>query len=224
MKRENQCTRRKPRSSAALSTTNPTRNDLRSNHHLPEKTSKTNLLRHIMAHVITWSYRALRRRGWRSFFALNIPSFESRHRNMIGRLKLFSSALGVWLRHCLQARRSRVRFHLGSLGLLIDLILPGAIWHSGRLSLEKPIYHEYLPSGKGGDFVGMTILQASCDDCLEILRASISFSPKGLGLTVSTTLLYKSTFQTFDAEKKFNESSVKITGQSLGHMTSMKRC
>jgi hypothetical protein len=36
------------------------------------------------------------------------------------------------------------------------------------------------PGGKGGRRVGLTTLRPACADCLEILEASTSWSPKGL--------------------------------------------
>jgi hypothetical protein len=40
------------------------------------------------------------------------------------------------------------------------------------------------PGGKGGVCVGLTNLPPSCADCLEILAASTSWSPKGLSRPV----------------------------------------
>jgi hypothetical protein len=39
---------------------------------------------------------------------------------------------------------------------------------------------EIAPGGKNGPCLGLTALLPSCANCLEILRASTSWSPKGL--------------------------------------------
>ena len=49
-------------------------------------------------------------------------------------------------------------------------------------------YQGYLPCGKGGRCVGLTILPLSCTDCLEILEISTSWGPKGLSRPVQRLL------------------------------------
>jgi hypothetical protein len=44
----------------------------------------------------------------------------------------------------------------------------------------KEEYQQYLLGGKGSRCVGLTTLPPSCAECLEILGASTSWSPKGL--------------------------------------------
>jgi hypothetical protein len=42
----------------------------------------------------------------------------------------------------------------------------------------------YLLGSKGGRYVDMTILLPSCTECLEIMRALLSWNPKGLSKPV----------------------------------------
>jgi hypothetical protein len=48
----------------------------------------------------------------------------------------------------------------------------------------KEEYQEYLRGGTGSRGVSLTTLPRSCADCLEILGASTSCSPKGLSKPV----------------------------------------
>jgi hypothetical protein len=49
-------------------------------------------------------------------------------------------------------------------------------------------YQQYLLGGKGGRCIELTTLPPSCADCLEILGASTSWSPKGLSRPVMRLL------------------------------------
>jgi len=49
-------------------------------------------------------------------------------------------------------------------------------------------YQGYLLCGKGGRCLGLTTLSPSCTDCLEILKASTSWGPKGLSRPVQGLL------------------------------------
>jgi hypothetical protein len=52
------------------------------------------------------------------------------------------------------------------------------------LASNRHEYQRYLLGGKNGRCVGLTTLSPSCADCLEILGASTSWSPKGLSRPV----------------------------------------
>jgi hypothetical protein len=71
---------------------------------------------------------------------------------------------------------------VGSLGFRPHYGL-GVNWASNRNK-----YQGYLLGGKGGRCVGLTTLRPSCADCLEILGASTSWSPKGLSRNSFTFL------------------------------------
>ena len=58
-----------------------------------------------------------------------------------------------------------------------DLILPATIGHWVDSASNRNEYQKHLLGGKGGRCVGLT---PSLTDCLEILKVSISWSPKGL--------------------------------------------
>ena len=51
-------------------------------------------------------------------------------------------------------------------------------------------YREYLLGGKGGRCVELTTLSASCADCLEILGAPNTWTPKGLSRPVQIDLAF----------------------------------
>jgi hypothetical protein len=81
----------------------------------------------------------------------------------------------------LQAGRSRVRFPMGVTGIFHWLNLSGRTISRGVDSVSnKNEYQGYLLGGKGGRCVGLTTLQPSHPERLEILEASASWSPKGL--------------------------------------------
>ena len=65
-----------------------------------------------------------------------------------------------------------------------DFSLTQSFWPQCGPGVESPSNrHEYqgcILDCKGGRCVGLTDLPPSCADCLEILGASISWSPKGL--------------------------------------------
>jgi len=66
-----------------------------------------------------------------------------------------------------------------SLEILIDLILPSALWPLGGLNFLKKWEPGIIPGGKGGPCVGL-ISPPLCAYCLQILGASTSCSPQGL--------------------------------------------
>jgi hypothetical protein len=73
----------------------------------------------------------------------------------------------IWLRHCATSRKVSGSIPDGVIG-------PGVDSAANRIE-----YQGFLLGGKGGWWVGLTTLPPSCADCLEILGASTSWSPKG---------------------------------------------
>ena len=69
----------------------------------------------------------------------------------------------------LQAGRSRVRFPLVLLEFFIDIILPAALWPSGRSASNRNISW----GNKGGRCVGLT-LPPSCAECFEIWEPQLT--------------------------------------------------
>jgi len=76
--------------------------------------------------------------------------------------------------------RSWVQFLMGSLEFFLDLIPRVALWHRVNSTSDRNEYQEYLLQGKGNWRIGLTTLPPSGANCLEILRPSVSWSPKGL--------------------------------------------
>jgi len=107
-----------------------------------------------------------------------------------------------------------VRFPVGLLEFFIDMILTAAQWPWGRLSPEQ----KWVPGGgKGGQCIGLTTLPPSCADCLEILGASTSCSPKVCtGIAVPLSEVHSTSW----AHLAF--SSLGIRFHSLGGKSSTK--
>jgi len=65
------------------------------------------------------------------------------------------------------------------------------------LGCNRNEYQEYLLGDKGDRYAGLTNLPHSCVECIEILGASFSWSPKGPSRLVQGQLGYacRSTFQ-----------------------------
>jgi len=63
---------------------------------------------------------------------------------------------------------------MGSLGFLIDLIIPAALWSWSRLRLLQKSVPGIFLRGKGGQCVGLTTFPGLCDDSLEIVEVSNS--------------------------------------------------
>ena len=80
----------------------------------------------------------------------------------------------------LQARRLWVWFHLGSLRFLIIFIILAALCPRSQLSIWQKWVPGLPAGGKGGQFIGLSILPPFCADCLEILGGSSSCIPYGL--------------------------------------------
>ena len=88
----------------------------------------------------------------------------------------------------LQAETSQARFPMVTLELFIDLILLEALWPWGRFSLQQKWVSGIFVAGKDGRCVGLTTLPPSCADCLQILGAWTSWSPKRLSRPVQGKL------------------------------------
>jgi hypothetical protein len=70
--------------------------------------------------------------------------------------------------HCAASRKVAGSMPMVSLEFLIDIILPAALWHWDRLSLQKKSVRGILPEDKSGFCVGLINLPPSCADSLEI--------------------------------------------------------
>ena len=80
----------------------------------------------------------------------------------------------------------RNRFPMVSLEFFIDIILPAALWHRGRLRNE---YQQYFLVGKGDRYIGLR-LSPSYADCLEILEPQTPGTLPGLPRPVMRLLFY----------------------------------
>jgi hypothetical protein len=67
---------------------------------------------------------------------------------------------------------------MGSLGFFMELILPTALWPTVDSASNRNEFQRYVVGGTGSWCVGLTTLALSYAECLEILGASSSWSPK----------------------------------------------
>jgi len=68
-----------------------------------------------------------------------------------------------WLRCCATNRKVAGSIPAGVIGILYcHKILPIALWHWGRLSLQQKLVPGGFPGGKGGRCVRLTTLPTSC--------------------------------------------------------------
>jgi len=82
----------------------------------------------------------------------------------------------------LQVGRLRLHFPMGLLELLIDIILPPALWPLGSTQPLTEICTRISPGGKGSRCLGLTILSSSC--------VSTSWSPKCLSRPAVGSSIY----------------------------------
>jgi hypothetical protein len=78
----------------------------------------------------------------------------------------------------------RARIPKKSLRFFIDFFLPTSMALGSNRPVTEITTRGISPRGKGGRCLGLTTLQTSCAECLEILKASTFWSPKGLSRPV----------------------------------------
>jgi hypothetical protein len=89
-----------------------------------------------------------------------------------------------WLRHRYKIRKVAGSISEEVIEIFIDLFLPTAMALGSNRPLREMSPRGISPGGKGDRCLGLTTLQPSCADCLEILQALTSSSTKGLSRPV----------------------------------------
>ena len=90
----------------------------------------------------------------------------------------------------LRVRRTRVRFPMGLMGLLIGSPTGLTMALGSTNLLKKCDYQWNLLGGKGGRCIGLTTFLRSRADCVEIMGASSFWRPKGLSRSVEALLCF----------------------------------
>ena len=89
------------------------------------------------------------------------------------------------MRHCATSRKVAGLVPCGVIEIFHCLNPSGRTMALGSTPVSnRNKYQGHLLGGKGGRCLGPTTLPLSCADCLEILEASASWSPKGLSRPV----------------------------------------